>query len=45
MAVLDCTSKYCIIGAGSSGITAAKNLKQVGLSYNVFEREDGIGGN
>lgn len=22
MAVLDCTSKYCIIGAGSSGITS-----------------------
>ena len=45
MTVLDCTSKYCIIGAGSSGITAAKNLKQVGLPYEVFEREDGIGGN
>ncbi|HEY7123837.1 MAG TPA: NAD(P)-binding domain-containing protein [Ktedonobacterales bacterium] len=45
MAVLDCTSKYCIIGAGSSGITAAKNLKQVGIAYDVFEREDDIGGN
>jgi cation diffusion facilitator CzcD-associated flavoprotein CzcO len=39
------TEKYCIIGAGSSGITAAKNLKQVGIDFDVFEREDGIGGN
>jgi cation diffusion facilitator CzcD-associated flavoprotein CzcO len=36
---------YCIIGAGSSGITAAKNLKELGIPYEVFEREDDIGGN
>jgi cation diffusion facilitator CzcD-associated flavoprotein CzcO len=41
----DFSSKYCIIGAGSSGITAAKNLKQMGIAYDVFEREDGVGGN
>ncbi len=44
-APLDCTAKYCIIGAGSSGLTAAKNLKQQGIAYDIFEREDGIGGN
>jgi UDP-N-acetylmuramoylalanine-D-glutamate ligase len=27
MEVLDCTNKYCIVGAGSSGLAAAKNLK------------------
>ena len=42
---IDRTDRYCIIGAGSSGITAAKNLKQLGIPYDVFEREDGIGGN
>jgi Flavin-binding monooxygenase-like len=41
----DASHKYCIVGAGSSGITAAKNLKQLGIPYDVFEREDGIGGN
>ncbi len=39
------SERYCIIGAGSSGITAAKNLKQLGIPYDVFEREDGVGGN
>ena len=42
---VDYCEKYCIIGAGSSGITAAKNLKQVGIPYDVIEREDSIGGN
>ncbi len=45
MTASDFSSKYCIIGAGSSGITAAKNLKQLGIAYDVFEREDGVGGN
>lgn len=44
-APVDRTSMYCIIGAGSSGITAAKNLGQQGIPYEVFEREDDIGGN
>jgi len=42
---LDRSDAYCIIGAGSSGITDAKNLKQLGIPYDIFEREDGIGGN
>lgn len=45
MARSDELTRYCIIGAGSSGITAAKNLKQLGIPYDVFEREDDIGGN
>lgn len=37
--------RYCIIGAGASGITAAKNLKAQGIACDVIEREDDIGGN
>lgn len=37
--------KICIIGAGSSGIVAAKVLKQHGLPFDCFERGSGIGGN
>jgi cation diffusion facilitator CzcD-associated flavoprotein CzcO len=38
--------KICVIGAGPSGITAAKNLLQVGLSnLIVFERSNQVGGN
>ena len=39
------SDRYCIIGAGSSGLTAAKNLAQRGIACDVFEREDGVGGN
>jgi cation diffusion facilitator CzcD-associated flavoprotein CzcO len=42
---LDRADRYCIIGAGSSGLTAAKNLKQLGIPFDIFEREDGVGGN
>jgi len=38
-------SKYCIIGAGAAGITAAKNLKALGIPFDVVEREDDVGGN
>lgn len=41
----DYTHKYCIIGAGASGITAAKNLKAAGIACDVLEREDEVGGN
>ena len=38
--------KACIIGAGPSGITAAKNLIQVGITdFIVYEKSDKIGGN
>jgi Flavin-binding monooxygenase-like len=38
--------KACIIGAGPSGITAAKNLIQVGITdFVLYEKSDKIGGN
>lgn len=45
MTVLDHRDKYCIIGAGASGITAAKNLKALNIPFEMIEREDEIGGN
>jgi len=35
----------CIIGAGCSGFTMAKRLKDEGLAYECFEMSDDIGGN
>src|SRR5436853_7819842 len=37
--------KYCIIGAGSSGLAAAKNFLAAGIPFDCLEREDDIGGN
>ncbi|MCP3962871.1 MAG: NAD(P)-binding domain-containing protein [bacterium] len=37
--------KVCIIGAGSSGIGAAKVLQQHGVPFDCFEKGSGIGGN
>lgn len=37
--------KACIIGAGCSGFTMAKRLKDYGLAYDCFETSDDIGGN
>ena len=37
--------KTCIIGAGCSGFTMAKRLKDAGLPYDCFEMSDDIGGN
>lgn len=39
------TSRYCVVGAGTSGLTAAKNLKQHGIACDVFEKNDDVGGN
>ncbi len=35
----------CIVGAGCSGITTAKRLKDFGISYDQFELSDDVGGN
>lgn len=35
----------CIIGAGCSGITTAKRLKEYGVAYDQFELSDDVGGN
>lgn len=37
--------KVCIIGAGSSGVAAAKALKQRGVPFDCFEKGSNIGGN
>jgi cation diffusion facilitator CzcD-associated flavoprotein CzcO len=37
--------KVCIIGAGCSGFTTAKRLKDLGIPYDCFEMSDDIGGN
>jgi hypothetical protein len=39
------TVKVCIIGAGCSGITTAKRLKEHGIAYDQFEMSDDVGGN
>ena len=35
----------CVIGAGSSGIAAAKKLLDAGIEIDVFEKSDRVGGN
>ena len=37
--------KICVIGAGPSGITAAKNLLDEGLDVTVFDFGKEVGGN
>lgn len=42
----DTSARVCIIGAGPSGITAAKNLLQAGLTQiTLYEKSDAVGGN
>jgi dimethylaniline monooxygenase (N-oxide forming) len=38
-------SRACIIGAGSSGIVAAKALAERGIPFDCFEKSDQVGGN
>ena len=38
-------TKVCIIGAGCSGITTAKRLREYGVAYDQFELSDDVGGN
>jgi cation diffusion facilitator CzcD-associated flavoprotein CzcO len=37
--------KACVIGAGSSGIAAAKALHRRGIAFDCFEKSDRVGGN
>ncbi len=39
------TPRVCLIGAGSSGIAAAKALHERGLDFDCFEKSDRVGGN
>jgi hypothetical protein len=38
-------SPVCVIGAGSSGLAAVKNLRAHGFEAECFEREEDVGGN
>ncbi len=40
----DGTTRYCIIGAGASGLAAAKNFVERGIPFDCLEREQDIGG-
>ncbi|WP_027000091.1 flavin-containing monooxygenase [Eisenibacter elegans] len=42
---MDTPQKVCIIGAGSSGIAAAKVLHEKGIPFDCYEKGSGIGGN
>ncbi|HEV7705576.1 MAG TPA: NAD(P)-binding protein, partial [Gemmatimonadaceae bacterium] len=37
-------ARYCVIGAGPSGLAAAKALSEAGLAFDVFERHGDVGG-
>jgi cation diffusion facilitator CzcD-associated flavoprotein CzcO len=37
--------KACIIGAGISGLSTAKALKDKGVPFDCFEMSDQVGGN
>lgn len=39
------SDRVCIIGAGCSGFSTAKRLKDFGIAYDQFEGSDEIGGN
>lgn len=39
------SNRYCVIGAGTSGLAAAKNLLDLGVEVDIIERQDDIGGN
>lgn len=36
--------RYCIIGGGATGIGIGKNLSQLGIDYDLYERESDFGG-
>ncbi len=41
----DTSDRYCIIGAGTSGLAVVKNFLDHGIPFDCLEREDAIGGN
>ncbi|MEX2172802.1 MAG: NAD(P)-binding domain-containing protein [Pirellulaceae bacterium] len=42
---MEASGTFCILGAGASGLAVAKNFAQRGLSVEVLESEDDVGGN
>jgi NADPH-dependent 2,4-dienoyl-CoA reductase/sulfur reductase-like enzyme len=45
MSATDPAGRWCVIGAGPSGLTALKNLRAAGIDAEALEREDDVGGN
>jgi cation diffusion facilitator CzcD-associated flavoprotein CzcO len=43
--MIDVPNRVCVIGAGSSGITASKVLNDNGIPFDCYEASDRIGGN
>ncbi len=43
--ISDRSEKIAVVGAGSSGLAVAKNLRQAGIACEVIERENDVGGN
>jgi hypothetical protein len=41
----DRRDRFCIVGAGSSGLAAAKAFAEAGIPFDCLEREDDVGGN
>jgi hypothetical protein len=41
----DSTARWCVIGAGPSGLAALRHLRAAGLDAECLEREQGTGGN
>lgn len=41
---IDRQDRYCVIGAGPSGLAAAKNLLEQGIECDILERHSAIGG-
>lgn len=44
MDIQEYSDKYCVIGAGASGLAAVKNLKQLEIPFDCIERENQVGG-
>ena len=45
MVIEDRSHKFCIVGAGSSGLAAVRALMAAGIPCDCLEREDDVGGN
>jgi len=41
----DCSNKFCVVGAGSSGLAVARHFVAARLPFDCLEREDDVGGN